>query len=73
MGVVKSQSRNFLSAGTRIAMKPIFGIANLGNPPPINDKGKSMTAYPPRNKVEKKQTWNAESVFKNQSGLGTKN
>ncbi len=24
-----------------------------------------MTAYPPRNKVEKKQTWNAESVFKN--------
>ncbi len=24
-----------------------------------------MTAYPPRDKVEKKQTWNAESVFKN--------
>jgi oligoendopeptidase F len=24
-----------------------------------------MTAYPPRAKVEKKQTWNAESVFKN--------
>lgn len=24
-----------------------------------------MTAYPPRNKVLKKQTWNAESVFKN--------
>jgi oligoendopeptidase F len=24
-----------------------------------------MTAYPPRTKVEKKQTWNAESVFKN--------
>jgi len=24
-----------------------------------------MTAYPPRNKVERKQTWNAESVFKN--------
>jgi oligoendopeptidase F len=25
-----------------------------------------MAAYPPRNKVEKSQTWNAESVFKNQ-------
>ncbi len=25
-----------------------------------------MAAYPPRNKVEKNQTWNAESVFKNQ-------
>jgi oligoendopeptidase F len=25
-----------------------------------------MAVYPPRNKVEKKQTWNAESVFKNQ-------
>ncbi len=25
-----------------------------------------MPVYPPRNKVEKKQTWNAESVFKNQ-------
>ena len=24
-----------------------------------------MTAYPPRDKVERKQTWNAESVFKN--------
>jgi oligoendopeptidase F len=24
-----------------------------------------MTAYPPRDKVEKKQTWNGESVFKN--------
>ncbi len=22
-------------------------------------------SYPPRNKVEKRQTWNAESVFKN--------
>jgi oligoendopeptidase F len=30
-------------------------------------KGSSiMAVYPPRNKVEKKQTWNAESVFKNQ-------
>ena len=25
-----------------------------------------MAAYPPRNKVEKSQTWNAESVFRNQ-------
>ncbi len=25
-----------------------------------------MAVYPPRNKVEKSQTWNAESVFKNQ-------
>ncbi len=25
-----------------------------------------MAVYPPRSKVEKKQTWNAESVFKNQ-------
>lgn len=26
-----------------------------------------MTAYPPRSKVEKKRTWNAESVFPNQA------
>ena len=25
-----------------------------------------MAVYPPRSKVEKKQTWNAESVFKSQ-------
>ncbi|MGZ6316053.1 MAG: hypothetical protein ACXWNQ_02240, partial [Anaerolineales bacterium] len=25
-----------------------------------------MAVYPPRSKVEKKQTWNAESVFKNE-------
>jgi oligoendopeptidase F len=27
-----------------------------------------MAVYPPRSKVEKKQTWNAESVFKNERG-----
>ncbi len=25
-----------------------------------------MAVYPPRSKVQKKQTWNAESVFKNE-------
>src|SRR5512135_941897 len=30
-----------------------------------------MAAYPPRDQVEKSQTWNAESVFKNQRAWQT--